>query len=157
MKSHALLTSAGVALLVGAAQYFLLAFAWAYIGAYNPLPGLLAHHVNSVADLKIYLLPVDCLINFILALPAAYILIKLRPLKLWLYLFLAVMPAFLWSNRSLIGSPYFAVFAWQFVTSWIVQLLAIPVAAWLLLAITKNDTPNNLTKQTQTRIAGSRH
>lgn len=156
MKSYALIIPAGAALLVGVAQYVLLAFVWAYISAYNPLPGMLAHHVNSVTALNVYLLPVDCLINFILALPAAYILIKLRPYKLWLYLLLAVVPAFLWSNRLLVGGLHFAKFAWQFVEGWLVQLLALPVAAWFLLAIAKGGTRGNSIQRTQTRYAGSR-
>lgn len=141
MKSRTLLISSIIALLVGVAQYFFVMFAWAYIAAYNPLPSLIAHHVHSIALFQAYLFPVDCLINFVLALPAAYLLIKLRPPVLWLYLVLAVVPAFLWSNRLVVGSPYFDMFAWQFVAGLLVQLLALPVAAWFLLAVTRRGTP----------------
>jgi hypothetical protein len=91
----------------------------------------------------------DLVVSVILSLPVAFVLLKLRPRKLWLYLLLAVVPGFLWLNRGAIVSPYFGQFAWSFGAAWIQQLLAVPLAAWFLRPIAGGGAPNISFKRTR--------
>lgn len=137
-----LLISAAAAILLGIAQWYFLAFCWAYISAYSPVAGWLASSGVLGAALPAVLWPLDLLVSVILSLPVAFVLLKLRPRKLWLYLLLAVAPGFLWLNRDLIVSPYFGQFAWSFAAGWLQQLLALPLAAWFLRVVTGRGAPN---------------
>jgi hypothetical protein len=105
MKSDNFFIATSVALAVGILQTILLLYLWTYIAAYSAVsPWLVAHGVTSLS-LPWTLSMVDSLINILLCLPAAYILCKLRPRKLPLYLILAVVPGFLWKYRMVFIEP----------------------------------------------------
>jgi hypothetical protein len=105
MKSDNFFIATSVALAVGILQTILLLYLWTYIAAYSAVsPWLVAHGVTSLS-LPWTLSMVDSLINILLCLPAAYILCKLRPRKLPLYLILAVVPGFLWQYRLVFVQP----------------------------------------------------
>ena len=104
MKSDNLFIATAVALAVGILQTILLLYLWGYIAIYSPIPWLVAHGVTGLS-LRGILSIVDWLINIFLCLPAAYILCKLRPRKLPLYLILAVVPGFLWQYRLVFVQP----------------------------------------------------
>jgi hypothetical protein len=95
---------------------------------------------------------VDLLVSILLSLPVAFVLLKLRPRKLWLFLPLAVVPGFLWLNRGVIASPYLGQFAWPFAAAWVQQLLAVPLAVWLLRVITGGGAPNISFKRTREKL-----
>ena len=86
------------------------------------------------------------MINIALSIPIAFALVTLRPKKLGFYLVLAVLPAFLWSNMTLVGNPYFAQFPGSFVLAWIPELLALPIAAWLVSFTLNRGTSDHSSK-----------
>ncbi|WP_072757479.1 hypothetical protein [Rhodanobacter sp. OK091] len=105
MKSDNFPIAASVALAVGILQTFLLRYVDAYIAAYSPVPIWLASHVFTSFFLLSLLLIYDWLISIFFCLPAAYILCKLRPRRLFVYLVLAVVPSFLWQHRLVFIEP----------------------------------------------------
>lgn len=137
-----LLISAAAAVLLGLAQWHLLALCWAYISAYSPVAGWLASSGVLGGALPAVLWPLDLLVSIVLSLPVAFVMLKLRPPKVWLYLVLAVMPGFLWLNRGAFVSPYFGQFAWLFAAGYVQQLLALPLAVWFLRAVTGPGAPD---------------
>ena len=131
------------ALATGIVQMYLLAFCWAYIAIYNPLPSwLIAHGVHGVS-LKSLLFLTDFVLSLCLSLPAAYCLIRLRPRNLALYLALAVIPAFLWQNRLLLGGEPMPLDFSAFLPGILAELLVLPVAVFVLLRARASVTPNN--------------
>ncbi|WP_457098142.1 hypothetical protein [Lysobacter sp. P5_B9] len=133
--------SATVAVLVGLAQTCLLVLCWAYIAAHSPLPRWLIDLGLQGHAFRAALLPIDFLTSVLLSLPAAHLLLKLRPGKLWPYLILAVFPGFIWLNRGLVGNPLPIQFAGEIALGWIPELFALPAAAWLLRFM--SGAPNN--------------
>jgi hypothetical protein len=105
MKSDNFPIAASVALAVGIFQTILLLYVDAYIAARSPVPIWLASHVFTSFFLLSLLFIYDWLISILLCLPAAYILCKLRPRKLFVYLILAVVPSFLWQHRLVFIEP----------------------------------------------------
>jgi len=105
MKSDNFPIAASVALAVGILQTFLLQYFDAYISAYSPVPIWLASHFASSFLLLLLLSLYIWTVSILLCLPAAYILCKLRPRKLFVYLILAVVPSFLWQHRLLFIEP----------------------------------------------------
>ena len=105
MKSDNFFLAALIALAVGALQTILLLYSWNYLAVYSPIPSWLATHGATGASLKAFLYAQDCLINITLCLPAAYVLCKLRPRKIFVYLVLAVVPGFLWQHRLVFVDP----------------------------------------------------
>jgi hypothetical protein len=105
MKSDNFSIAASVAFAVGILQTILLLYVDAYMAAYSPVPIWLALHVvtrfSFVSLLSIYIWTSSIL----LCLPVAYILCKLRPRKLFVYLILAVIPSFLWQHHLLFIEP----------------------------------------------------
>lgn len=96
MKSDNFFIAASVALAVGILQTVLLLYLWTYMAAYSPVPLWLVSHGVTGLSLRGTLSIVDWIINISLCLPAAYVLCKLRPRKLPVYLIFAVVPGFLW-------------------------------------------------------------
>jgi len=83
---------------------YLLLWAWLYIGIHSPVLRFLVSHEITGAAFWAILYPLDTLTNMLLCIPAAYLLCKLRPSKLGLYLIVAILPSFLWLYRLLLGS-----------------------------------------------------
>lgn len=105
MKSDNFPIAASVALSVGILQTILLLYVDASIAAYSPVPIWFATHVATRFFLLSLLFIYDWTISILLCLPVAYILCKLRPRKLFVYLILAVVPSFLWQHRLLFIEP----------------------------------------------------
>ena len=131
--------SVAIAVAVGIAQTYFLLFCWAYIGAYSPLLGWLAGLGLNGSAIRAAVFPFDFFTSVALCIPAALVLLRLRPAKIWLYLALAVIPSFIWLNRQLVGGPNLG----DFVLGWLPELFALPAAAWLVHFIGKRGAPNN--------------
>jgi hypothetical protein len=141
MKLKTLPVSATVAVLAGLAQTRFLLLCWAYIGTYSPLPRWLIDLGLQGHAFRAALLPIDFLTSVLLSIPAGYLLLKLRPSKLWLYVILAVVPGFIWLNLGLVGNPLPTQVAGSIALGWIPELFALPAAAWLLRFT--QGAPNN--------------
>jgi len=88
------------AALLGIAQMYLLTILWGYISAYTPLPRwLLTLGLKGTAFHAVVFLS-DSLLNVIFCLPAAYGICRLRPPRLPVYLILAIVPGFPYSNTG---------------------------------------------------------
>ena len=136
--------SAAAAVLVGIVQCYFLLFCWAYIAAHSPLPRWLID-LGLRESLRAVLFPIDFLTSVALSLPAAFVLTKLRPAKLWLYLLLAVIPGFIWLNWGLVGNSFFAEHPSSFVLGWLPELFALPCAVWIVRVAPNNSfKPNPL-------------
>ncbi len=142
MKSNNLLISAIAALAIGFIYGLFLVFCWAYIAAYSPLPRWLIDFGLTGLPFRSILLPIDFLTSVILSLPTAFVLVKLRPRKLALYVPLAVLPVFIWQNIGLFGNPIFSQFAMHIILGWIPMLFALPVSTWIILRIADRHTSN---------------
>ena len=143
MKQHSLPVSAAIAVLLGVAQAYLLIFCWGYIAANTPLPQWLLGLGLRGTAFRAVLLPIDFLTSVVLSLPAALLLVKLRPAKLGLYLALAVIPSFLWHNYGLVGDPLFGKLVGAFAVGWVPELFALPAAALLLQFMLNRGAPNS--------------
>lgn len=129
MRRAELVLPGVVAVLVGAAQAYLLAFCWSALAVRGTLQPALATLGLSGDALRLSALVLAFLFGALVSLPAALVLCRLRPVRLGLYLPLAVVPTFLWLLADLAAHPVRdAVFA----TGWLAELLALPVAAWLV-------------------------
>jgi len=95
MKLPRLATSIAAALLIGIVQTYLLVLCWAYIAMYTPLPQWLLGQGVSGPAFRAVVFATDFVISVLLSVPAAFLLCKLRPRKLFVYLVLAVIPGFL--------------------------------------------------------------
>ena len=139
MRLNSLPTSFVLAVLIGAINTYLLLFAWTFIGVATPLPQLLiSHEVRGVA-FKGILFAVDLLTNMALYLPAAYLLCKLKPERIWVYLIAAsLLP--LWLNYRLL---LFSVFQGSvFLPGAIGAILPLP-ATTLIIKRLVAGAPNN--------------
>ena len=140
MKYTGLPISITSSILIGIVQAFLLLFIWAYIAVYTPVPRWLVDLGILGGAHRAILFTLDFLINVLLCLPAAYVICKLRPQKLSLYTSLAVLPVFLWVNRLLISEPErlnLFIPWYNFVPGWIVGLVSIPVAVFIIYRLTR--------------------
>src|SRR5437868_94261 len=130
MKLRPLPFSVLTSLLLGFAQTYFLMFVWGYLALYSPLlEWLLGLGLRGVG-LRVVLYPIDFLTNIVLSLPAAFVLVKLRPPRLLLFLVVAVVPWFVWFNFHLVGSSTFAEFWPSFIFGWVQELFALPAAAY---------------------------
>ena len=132
-----------VALVVGLVHAYVLAFVWGYIAAYSPLLKWLLGFGLRSSSLQIAAFSIDFLTNVVLSLPVAFLLVKLRPAKLALFLSVAVVPAFVWFNVHLVGNEAVAESWRYFAPGWVQQMSALPVAAYLLRFITRPSAPSN--------------
>ena len=132
MKIQAIQIAAAIAILLGVVQCFFVTYCWSYIAIHSPLIAWLMDLGLRGQSIRAAAWSMDFLINIALSIPIAFALVKLRPRKLGFYLVLAVAPAFVWSNMTLVGNAYFAQFASAVVLGWISELLALPIAAWLV-------------------------
>jgi hypothetical protein len=146
MKIQAIQIAAAIAILLGVVQCFFVTYCWSYIASHSPLIPWLVDLGLRGQGIRAAAWSIDFMINIALSIPMAFALVKLRPKKLGLYLVLAVVSAFIWSNMGLVGNPYFGQFAGTFVLAWIPQLLALPIAAWLVSLTLNRGTPDHSSK-----------
>lgn len=152
MKPQALPTSVFLATLIGAIHAYLLTWAWAYIALCTPLPHWLISHGFTGTSFRGVLFSTDFLINMLLCVPAAYLLCKLRPDKLWTYLVAAILPGVLWEYRlAFVDITLFS--NWKlFLPGVIHAVLPLPVTAMLIRRFVMG-APNNSFRPTPLRGA----
>jgi hypothetical protein len=121
-----------IALGVGVVQLVLLGFAWGYIAAYSPLPQWLISHGILGATLYAIVFISDSIFNVVLCLPAAYVLCRLRPRNITLYLLLAVLPGFVWQYRLVFTDPSAFSQVSLFVPGALSALLMLPAAVFIV-------------------------
>ncbi len=132
MKLQSLPVSMSLAAIVGAFHTYLIIWAWAYIVVYTPLPEWLISQGVTGPSFKISLFPADLLTNMLLSIPAAYVLCKLRPAKLWVYLLVALLPGFLWQYHLVLGD-FALIQNWQiYLPGAALALLPLPATALLI-------------------------
>jgi hypothetical protein len=105
---------------LGIVQGQILLTGWEYINLYR-------YRLIGPANLRIELWA-----SVVLALPVAFMLLKLHPEKRWLYLLLAVVPGLVWLNLDLVGGPLHPQFAGSINLNWLPELYALPAAASLI-------------------------
>jgi len=152
MRLRTLPVSILLAALIGVVHTYLLIWAWVYIGLHSPLPHLLASHGFAGASLKGVLFSADLLTNMALCVPAAYLLCKLHPTKLWTYLLAALLPGFLWQYRLAFTDVTLLQNWLLFLPSALLAVLPLPATALVVRRLVA-DAPNNSLKPTPLRGA----
>lgn len=142
MKLRTLVGSIAIAILLGVVQTNFLLFCWGYIAAHSPMVHWLVGLGLQHGTLHGVLLPIDFTISVLLSMPAAFALVKLRPAKLGIWLVCAVVPSFLALNYHLVSDPLLGKMWLSFVPGWVSELLALPVAAWLMRFMLKPNAPS---------------
>ncbi len=94
-----------LALLIGVIHTFAIQWAWSYIVIYSPYPTWLIEQGLRGSQYYELRFVIDFFITFILCVPAAFLLCRLRPSRLWLYLLLAIVPGLLWTYRLVLLEP----------------------------------------------------
>lgn len=74
---------------------------WGYLPRYNPITNwILETYARSNADLYYTLVNVrDTVVNILLALPFAYLILRIKPDRRWLYAAAVVLALFVWEYR----------------------------------------------------------
>ncbi len=143
MSFQSLPISIVIAIVIGTAQMFLLTVYWAYIGVYSPVFLWLNDLGLQGLSLRVVIFLIDFFTNVLLSLPAAYVINKLRPKSIWLYLAVAVLPVFVFTNWLLITEParLTQFVPWYtYVPGWIFGLAVLPVAVLIVHRLTKHST-----------------
>ncbi len=140
-----------ISLVLGYAQFAMLVFLWSFIARYSPLVKWCVAIGLHRASIHAVVYVADLLTNIVLSLPAAWVLVILRPPKLALYLALAVLPVFLLTNAPLFFDH---VFSTMVLLAWTNELAALPIAAYLLRTLMKPGSPARAS-QDNVRIAGT--
>ena len=124
--------SYAVAIVIGVVQKLLLGLLWAYIAIYNPLPRWLVHKGITGTSYYVAVDLADLAINVVLCLPAAYVLCKLRPRNLHVYVPLAVAPGFIWQFWGpLVGVPLGVPWT-AFIPGMLLALFTLPIAVFFV-------------------------
>ena len=148
MKLQGISISISAAILIGLAQTFLVTWCWAYIGMYTPLPRWLIEQGITGSSLRAILFVSGFVVSVLLCVPAALLLYRLRPKKLWLYLALAVLPGFLWEYRIVLGDSTLHRHWDLFLPGALATLFMLPVAAFVVQRAMSRSAPNNSFKPT---------
>jgi hypothetical protein len=144
-------SSIALAVLIGVVHTYLLLWAWIYIGLNTPLPRWLVMQGITGASYQTVLFSVDFLTNMLLCIPAAYLLCKLSPHRLWLYLLLAVVPGFLWQYR-LVLADIAILQNWQiYLPGVLLTALPLPTTSLLVRRIANSDASKNSFKSNPVR------
>lgn len=143
MKKQGLATPSVLALLIGLAHTLFIIMCWAYIAVHSPLPSWLMAQGITGQPLHVVLFVTDLLVNVLLCLPAAYLLCKLKPFKLVLYLVLAILPGFLWQYSGLLTGPLPPSLL-ALVPGMLLALLPLPITVLLIhFSFAHSGAPNN--------------
>lgn len=126
-----------VAFVLGLAQMLLLLYCWNYLVIYSPLLRWLTSLGVSGASLHASIFAADSALTVALCLPAAFLLCQLRPRRLLVYLFAAVIPGFIWQYRLVLQDPSTVQDLWQFVPGILSALLVLPIATFFVARIWK--------------------
>lgn len=132
MNSDNFFAASLVALVVGVLQAILVLYAWDYIAVHSTIPSWLATHRVTGFSWKAILYAQDWLINITLCLPAAYVLCKLRPRRIFVYLILAVVPSLLWQYRLAFTDPAAFGRSTYFLPGAVLAVFMLPAAAAII-------------------------
>lgn len=139
MQPNTYKVSVPAAIAIGVVQSFLLAWCWAYIAMYSPIPRLLTEIGLSGTSWRVVLWLLDMLTNIVLTLPAAYLLTRLRPRNFPLYVATAVLPMFIWQSRLVFFGEIDPRVNWTvFVPGWAMELLMFPLAVALVVMLRRS-------------------
>ena len=126
-----------IAVLLGIALRFVLTYAWVFEAEHiAPLLWLHAHGWSGESLGYLALIEGFC-VDTALSIPAAWVILTLRPERRLLYLFLAVVPCFIYFDAYL---HWLLRLGWDafLVLGYVKVLLALPFAAWILLYMTRS-------------------
>jgi len=143
MKLPRLAISIATALLIGIVQTYLLVLCWAYIAVYTPLPQWLLGQGVSGRAFRAVVFATDFVISVLLSVPAAFLLCKLRPRKLFVYLVLAVIPGFLWQYSNVLGDATLLRDWPLYLPGALSALLMLPVAVLIVQWARQGTAPDN--------------
>ena len=132
MQYNRLVVSICLAIGIGIAQLFLLAYALAYFTAHVPVSSwfLSIGLKGNAFYVATFVFATIC--NLLLCVPGALALLALRPRRLGLYTIGAVLPGFLWQSRALLGDPMLVLqYASFFLPGMALALLALPITLLL--------------------------
>ena len=132
MKTSNIYLSIVAAFTIGILQLFVLDYSWRFISMYSQLPTWAIDSGIRGASFSIFFFIFDLLLNLILCLPAAYVLCRLRPQRLLVYLPFAVIPGFLWQYRLVFTDPL-AFYNWTvFAPGAFSAMFMLPIAALII-------------------------
>jgi hypothetical protein len=137
MASRKLPLSIAAAVVLGLVQPYFLVACWTFISFHIPFPVWLVGLGLRGTAFNGTLYVADFAINVLLSAPAAFLLLRLRPTRLLAYLAACVIPGFLLLNLNVFASPSLAFI----VRTWPQELLALPLAGWLLRRWLPRDPP----------------
>ena len=124
-----------VSAIVGFVQWcWVLPICWMYIAVYDSTSHWLVAHGIEGRSLLSILFVHDTLINILLCLPAAYVLHRLRPRHLPVYLAIAVLTGLLWDYRMFVIHPamFKASYSGMFLYGMLLGLVMLPGATAFL-------------------------
>lgn len=137
-----------IALAIGVIHAILLTMVWALALVYiSPIPfladlGLSRISIHTVVWIK------DMLINILLSFPAAFLITRLRPRNLPLYVFVAVIPMFMWQYRGVFIAEASPIANWiAYFPGMAMTLLMLPLALAVLAWFSNTRGPNNVFKR----------
>ncbi len=148
MKPCSLAICVLISFALGIAQTYLLMVVWGYLAVNSPLLEWVLGMGLRGASLRAVVYPIDFLTNVVLSLPAAFVIVRLRPAKPLLFLVAAVVPSFIWLNLHVLGTSELAQFWPSFMFGWVQQLFALPAAVFILSFIFGSGAPNNALQAT---------
>ena|SRR3990167_6006040 len=127
------------AFVVGAVQLGALIHFWTYFPIYSPITplGISAWIHGSFSWPTIFV--IDTIINLILCLPAAWVILKLRPQRWVIYLVVAVVPGFLWQFENFWLDPSLFQQWRMFLPGAITAALTLPASFLILRHFTKHQ------------------
>lgn len=124
------------AIAIGVIQSFLAVWCWAYIALYSPIPRFLFDLGIKGTSWYAALWTIDMFTNIVLTLPAAFLLTRLRPRNLPLYVVAAVLPMFIWQSRLVFFGEIDPRVSWTtFVPGWAMELLLFPLAIAVVVVL----------------------
>ncbi len=130
------------ALAIGLLQSSLVIFSLSIVAQYSPIPEWLAWNGFSGNELVLGVTVADFPIIFVLWLPAGYVLSRLRPLSIWAYLALAVVPSWIWLNQIVFSQGVFSPID-SLLLSWVPEIVAPVVATLVMSRFVRPQRPNN--------------
>lgn len=141
MNTRGLAVPSVLAILIGFAHTLFIIECWAYIAVHSHLPSWLMDQGVVGQPLHVVLFVTDMLVNILLCLPAAYLLSKLQPSKLALYLVLAVVPGFLWQYQGLFTSQLPPSLL-TLVPGMLLVIVSLPITVLLIKRAVRPGAPN---------------
>ncbi|MDP2562342.1 hypothetical protein [Psychrobium sp. 1_MG-2023] len=133
--------SLALAFSFGVIFYALLVTAWGYIPLFNPITNWLLDNFAGYQWISALIYFHDFILNIVLGFPLALLIHVLKPKRYLLYLAVALLPAFIWSNSAWINNPSFYEHWTSIVIGWATSLFSVPIALFIICWYNKH-VPN---------------